>query len=177
MRFEIPWFFPDFLIFFKFPDFSMQGICFHNFPCIPCFPESVATLNEHTETRHATCTLIFGSVRKRQHYIEYVLTSRRFHPQSRECNTTVSDEHVLPVIALIVNTVAAFWGMHVSPAKHSSAWLPRKCDYRTDAQTDTWTDGQTLDKVIPMCRYALQVTHKLCQYTDGRRNCPPQMWQ
>ena len=28
--------------------------------------------------------------------------------------------------------VAAFRGMHVSPAKHSYAWLPRKCDYRTD---------------------------------------------
>ena len=27
------------------------------------------------------------------------------------------------------NIVAAFRGMHVSPAKHSYAWLPRKCDY------------------------------------------------
>ena len=44
--------------------------------------------------------------------------------------------------------------MHVLPAKHSYAWLPRKCDYRTDR----WTDRQMLDKVIPMCRYALQVT-------------------
>ena len=35
------------------------------------------------------------------------------------------------------NIVAAFPGMHVSPAKHSYAWLPRKCDYRTDRQTDT----------------------------------------
>ena len=26
------------------------------------------------------------------------------------------------------NIVAAFQGMHVSPAKHSYAWLPRKCD-------------------------------------------------
>ena len=30
----------------------------------------------------------------------------------------------------------------VSPAKHSCAWLPRKCDYQTDRQTP--------DKVIPM---------------------------
>ena len=32
-------------------------------------------------------------------------------------------------------------------------WLPRKCDYR-----------QTPDKVIPMCRYALQVTQKPRQF-------------
>ena len=41
------------------------------------------------------------------------------------------------------NIVAAFQGMHVSPAKHSYAWLPRKCDYRTDSRTDRQTDGQT----------------------------------
>ena len=34
------------------------------------------------------------------------------------------------------NIVVAFRGMHVSPAKHSYAWLPRKCDYRTDRRTD-----------------------------------------
>ena len=53
------------------------------------------------------------------------------------------------------NIVVAFRGMHVSPAKHSYAWLPRKCDYRTDRQTDRQTyrrtDRQTPDKVIPMC--------------------------
>ena len=53
--------------------------------------------------------------------------------------------------------VAAFWEMHVSPAKHSYAWLPRQCDYRTDTQTER----QTPEKVIPMCRYALKVTQKL----------------
>ena len=56
------------------------------------------------------------------------------------------------------NIVAAFWGMHVSPAKHSYAWLPRKCDYRTDRHTDRRTDRQTTQKVIPMCRYAWQTT-------------------
>ena len=30
--------------------------------------------------------------------------------------------------------------MHVSPAKHSYAWLPRKCDYRTERHTDGRTD-------------------------------------
>ena len=43
---------------------------------------------------------------------------------------------------LYTNIVAAFRGMHdiVSPAKHSYAWLPRKCDYWTDAWTDRQTD-------------------------------------
>ena len=54
------------------------------------------------------------------------------------------------------NIVAAFRGMHVSPAKHSYAWLPRKCDYRTERRTDR----QVPDKVIPMCRYAWQATQK-----------------
>ena len=35
--------------------------------------------------------------------------------------------------------MAAFRGMHVSPAKHSFAWLPRKCGYRTDGRTDRQT--------------------------------------
>ena len=30
--------------------------------------------------------------------------------------------------------------MHVSPAKYSYAWLPRKCDYRTDTRTNRQTD-------------------------------------
>ena len=58
------------------------------------------------------------------------------------------------------NIVAAFWGMHVSPAKHSYAWLPRKCDYQTDRHTHRRTDSQTPDKVIPMCRYTSQATQK-----------------
>ena len=52
--------------------------------------------------------------------------------------------------------MAAFRGMHVSPAKHSYAWLPRRCDYQTDRRTDR----QTPDKVIPKCRYASQATQK-----------------
>ena len=51
--------------------------------------------------------------------------------------------------------VAAFRGMHVSPAKHSFG----KCD-RKVWQTDRQTNGQTTDKVIPMCRYASQATQK-----------------
>ena len=50
--------------------------------------------------------------------------------------------------------VAAFRGMHVSPAKHSYASVRgRQTDGRTDRQTD---------KVIPMCRYASQATQKYC---------------
>ena len=59
-----------------------------------------------------------------------------------------------------INIVAAFLGMHVSPAKHSYARLPRKCDYRTDARTDAGMDRQTPDIVIPMCRYASQATQQ-----------------
>ena len=40
----------------------------------------------------------------------------------------------------------AFQGMHVLPAKHSYAWLPRKYDYRTDTQTDA---GQS-DPYVPL---------------------------
>ena len=62
--------------------------------------------------------------------------------------------------------VAAFRGMHVSPAKHSYASVTDRrtdgrTDRRTDRQTDGRTDGQTTDKVIPMCRYASQATQKL----------------
>ena len=54
----------------------------------------------------------------------------------------------------IIKIVAAFRGMHVSPAKHSSASV-------TDGQTDRRTDRQTMNKVIPMCRFASQATQKL----------------
>ena len=56
--------------------------------------------------------------------------------------------------------VAAFWGMHVLPAKQSFACLPRKCDYRTDGYMEKQMDRQTPNKVIPMCRYASQATQK-----------------
>ena len=48
--------------------------------------------------------------------------------------------------------VAAFRGMHVSPAKHSYAGLPRKCDYwtdtETDRRTDAWTDAGQSDPYV-----------------------------
>ena len=54
--------------------------------------------------------------------------------------------------------MVAFQGMHVSPAKHSYAGLPRKCDYRTDTRMDR--HRQMLDKEIPIYCYALQATQK-----------------
>ena len=53
-----------------------------------------------------------------------------------------------PIMHIIV---AAFRGMHVSPAKHSYAWLPRKCDYRTDTRTDRQTDAGQSDPYVPLC--------------------------
>ena len=50
-------------------------------------------------------------------------------------------------LKILKNIVAAFRGMHVSPAKHSHAWLPRKCDYWTDGRTDA---GQS-DPYVPLC--------------------------
>ena len=43
----------------------------------------------------------------------------------------------------ILSIVAAFREMHLSPAKHSYEWLPRKSDYRTDGRTDRQTDRRT----------------------------------
>ena len=54
------------------------------------------------------------------------------------------------------NIVAA--GMHASPAKHSYAVLLKSV---TNGQTYRQTNGQTLDKVISMCRYASQVTQNV----------------
>ena len=79
------------------------------------------------------------------------------------CHRTESELFLFLLINMsynwIINTtlkiVAAFRGMHVSPAKHSFG----KCD-RKVWQTDRQTDGRTTDKVIPMCRYASQATQK-----------------
>ena len=49
-----------------------------------------------------------------------------------------------------VNIVAAFQGTHVSPVKHSSAWLPRKCDYQTDRRTNGRTDAGQSDPYVPL---------------------------
>ena len=52
--------------------------------------------------------------------------------------------------------MAAFRGMHVSPAKHRF----EKCDRQTDRR---------MDKVIHMCRYASQATQK-CYYHKIQQN-------
>ena len=50
-----------------------------------------------------------------------------------------------------LNIVAAFQGMHVSPAKHSYAWLPRKCDRQTDRQTEGQTDARQSYPYMTLC--------------------------
>ena len=47
--------------------------------------------------------------------------------------------------------MAALQGMHVSPAKHSYARLPRKCDYRTQRQMQGQTDDGQSDPYVPLC--------------------------
>ena len=52
--------------------------------------------------------------------------------------------------------------MHASPARCRLRIIDMR-DYQESvntSQTDRWTDRQTPDKVIPMCRYASQATQK-----------------
>ena len=39
----------------------------------------------------------------------------------------------------------------MSPAKHSYARLPRKCDYRTDRRMGGQTDASQSDPYVPLC--------------------------
>ena len=57
------------------------------------------------------------------------------------------------------NIVAAFRGMHVSPAKHSYARLPRKCDYPTDTRTDRQTDAGQSDPYVLLCFAGDTINH------------------
>ena len=50
----------------------------------------------------------------------------------------------------IANIVAAFRGMHASPAKHSYARLPRKCDNQESVTTGQTDAGQS-DPYVPLC--------------------------
>ena len=59
----------------------------------------------------------------------------------------VHSAHSCDFVLSFTKIVAAFRGMHVLPTKHSYASV-----------TDRRTDRQTIDKVIPMCRYAWQGT-------------------
>ena len=69
--------------------------------------------------------------------------------------------------------MAAFRGMHVSPAKHpcSYAWLlvPRKCDYQTDTRTDRRRTKCSLCAAMLRRRHKnwemLQIRHKIGKYS------------
>ena len=66
----------------------------------------------------------------------------------------ISTQYVKACRIKVRNIVAAFQGMHVSPAKHSYAWLPRKCDYQesvTTGQTDGQTDAGQSDPYVQLC--------------------------
>ena len=56
--------------------------------------------------------------------------------------------------------------MYVSPAKHGYAWLPRKCDYRTDRQTHRRTSLWIL---------LLQYSTQFCKEFD-ESSCIDDMW-
>ena len=61
-----------------------------------------------------------------------------------------------PFQSRVIRIVAAFWGMHVSPAKHSFGKCDiGKCDRQTDRQTDGQTDGRRTEWslcVAMLCR-------------------------
>ena len=63
---------------------------------------------------------------------------------------------ILMDIFSFLNIVAAFRGMHVSPAKHSSASVTdgqtdRQTDRQTDGQTDRQTDDGQSDPYVSLC--------------------------
>ena len=58
-----------------------------------------------------------------------------------------NNSNSLVIIRIEIKIMAAFPGMHVSPAKHRYAWLPRKCDYLTDRHTDP----NQSDPHVPLC--------------------------
>ena len=70
----------------------------------------------------------------------------------------------------IRNIVAAYQGMHVSPAKHSYSWLPRKCDYWTDRQTHRQTDIRQTKWFL--CATMLPKRHKNWTWWTNFTNTP-----
>ena len=62
---------------------------------------------------------------------------------------TLLKKKIKLVIAIIVllqqrtTNMAAFLGMHVSPAIHTDVWLPRKRGYQTSVTTERQTNGRT----------------------------------
>ena len=94
--------------------------------------------------------------KKMYHTVWMTVVTPAFRPKS-VCNRCVIEGTVKlaysEFLGTPVNIVAAFWGMHVSPAKHSYARLPRKCDYQTDRHTHTHRHRQHKNVVIAVIRY------------------------
>ena len=63
---------------------------------------------------------------------------------------------------LIHNIV--FQGMYVLPAKHSYAWLPRKCDYWTDRHSDRRTDPGQSDPYVTYIVHIIVCAAMLCRW-------------
>ena len=80
-----------------------------------------------------------------------------------ECGKTVVC-NVISLAKIWTNIVAAFQGMHVSHAKHSYAWLPRKCDFRTDTHIDRHGTKWSLCAAM-LCR-----RHKTCSLSFQLHN-------
>ena len=72
--------------------------------------------------------------------------------------------HCLQIFFYLKKIVAAFQGMDMSPAKHSFVWPPRKCDYRTDTQTDGQTDIRRTK--WSLCAAMLRRQHKNDTFCD-----------
>ena len=89
------------------------------------FPElSVSFLDSLSWIPHGTFSILLPLImftRQSLIHIKYWIWSH----DSRQVCLTMNRK--------ILNIVAGFRRMHVSPTKHSYAWLPRKCDYRTDS--------------------------------------------
>ena len=109
-----------------------------------------------TKNKYFCCIIYCSDWQDFQNQSKWLVCPKRF-------------QHLLIIALLAVETrVAAFQGMHVSPAKHCHCVTTRKCDYRTD--THIWTDRQIPDKVIPMGCYASQAT-QLKWHWKKRINC------
>ena len=105
----------------------------------------------------------------------FVFRLNKIHKQGRGCWAVASCQVLSNVRGCRENIVAAFRGMQVSPAKHSYAWLPRKCDYQTDRHIHKYgqTDAGQSDPYVPLC-FAGD-TKKCLSQSEARG--PSLLWQ
>ena len=87
-----------------------------------------------------------------QHYLRYSVFCDALQKYIKKNSSQYlkKTEQYLDTINFEQNIVAAFQGMHMSPAKHSYVWLPRKRDYWIDGQTRQ-TDARKSDPYVSLC--------------------------